>query len=358
MFQATFRLLFVAAILTMASSGSAAEPSTLMTQPGMDSAEFIYDDVEFPQCHASTIADTSAGLVAAWFGGTHEKHEDVGIWVARHVDGQWTDPVEVVNGVWDDGKRYPCWNPVLFQVTDGPLLLFYKVGPDPRTWWGMIIMSDNQGVDWSDPAKLPDGFAGPIKNKPVMVNGTLICGSSTEDNGWRVHLEYARNRGKDRGVLGPLNDGKEIGAIQPTILIHPNNVLQLLCRTKGPKKICEFWSRDGGLTWSELKLIDLPNPNSGIDAVTMADGRHLLVYNHTPRGRSPLNVAVSEDGVKWQAALVLENEPGEYSYPAVIQSADGLVHITYTWKRREVKHVIVDPAKLQLHPMEDGNWPQ
>ncbi len=352
------RLLLFAAVLTMTTASLAAESSALMDQPGMVSAEFVYDDVAFPQCHASTIADTSSGVVAAWFGGTHEKHDDVSVWVARHVDGKWTAPVEVANGVWDDGKRYPCWNPVLFQVADGPLLLFYKVGPDPRTWWGMLTMSRDQGQEWSEPRELPEGFAGPIKNKPVMVDGTLICGSSTEDNGWRVHMELMRDRGRDRKMVGPLNDGKEIGAIQPTILVHPDNVLQLLCRTKGPKKICDFWSKDGGLTWSELKLIDLPNPNSGIDAVTLADGRHLLVYNHTPRGRSPLNVAVSEDGVEWQAALVLENEPGEYSYPAVIQAADGLVHITYTWKRREVKHVVVDPAKLELRPIVDGEWPK
>lgn len=335
----------------------AEEASPLMEQPGLISAGFIYDDVSFPQCHASTIADTSAGLVAAWFGGTHEKHEDVGIWVARNVDGKWTGPVEVANGVWDDGKRYPCWNPVLFQVEGGPLLLFYKVGPDPRTWWGMVTMSRNQGQEWSEPRKLPEGIAGPIKNKPVMIDRTLLCGSSTEDKGWRVHMERMSNRGRDWEKSDPLNDGKEIGAIQPTILVHPEKVLQILCRTR-QAKISESWSKDGGLTWSEMKLTELPNPNSGIDAVTLADGRHVLVYNHTRRGRSPLNVAVSDDGMKWQAALVLENEPGEYSYPAVIQAADGLVHITYTWKRTEVKHVVVDPGKLKLRPIVDGNWPE
>ena len=95
-----------------------------------------------------------------------------------------------------------------------------------------------------------------------------------------------------------------------------------------------------------MTLAALPNPNSGIDAVTLRDGRQLIVYNHANRGRSPLNVALSLDGKTWQAALVLESEPGEYSYPAVIQSADGLVHITYTWKRQRIKHVIVDPSAL------------
>jgi predicted neuraminidase len=105
-------------------------------------------------------------------------------------------------------------------------------------------------------------------------------------------------------------------------------------------------SRDAGQTWSELTPLDVPNPNSGIDAVTLADGRHVMVYNDTPRGRTPLNVGVSSDGVRWANVLTLEKEPGEYSYPAVIQTADGKLHLTYTWKRLKVRHVVLDPGKL------------
>jgi alpha-L-rhamnosidase len=97
-----------------------------------------------------------------------------------------------------------------------------------------------------------------------------------------------------------------------------------------------------------MKATTLPNPNSGIDAVSLRDGRALLVYNHTERSRSPLNVAVSTDGKAWKAALTLEEQPGEYSYPAVIQTSDGLVHVTYTWKRERIKHVVIDPRKLVL----------
>ena len=69
--------------------------------------------------------------------------------------------------------------------------------------------------------------------------------------------------------------------------------------------------------------------------------------------------AVSRDGTTWSAALVLENEPGgEFSYPAVIQAADGLVHITYTWKRQRIRHVVLDPAKLELRPIVGGEWPK
>jgi predicted neuraminidase len=107
-----------------------------------------------------------------------------------------------------------------------------------------------------------------------------------------------------------------------------------------------------------MSLTELPNPNSGIDAVTLKDGRHLLVYNHTAKGRTPLNLAISPDGTKWEAALVLESEPGEYSYPAIIQTRDGLVHITYTWKRQRVRHVVIDPAQLKTRPIADGVWPK
>jgi predicted neuraminidase len=108
----------------------------------------------------------------------------------------------------------------------------------------------------------------------------------------------------------------------------------------------QSWSVDAGRTWTKLELTDLPHPGSGVDGVTLADGRHLLVYNHTVRGRTPLNVALSKDGKKWDSAVVLEDTPGEYSYPAVIQTPDGLVHITYTWKRQRVKHVTLDLARL------------
>src|SRR5699024_2921658 len=101
------------------------------------------------------------------------------------------------NGLQDDGTRYPSWNPVLYQVPNGKTMLFYKVGPSPATWWGMLITSEDGGKTWSVPQRLPEGFLGPIKNKPILLeNGTLIAGSSTENNGWQVHFELTKNFGK------------------------------------------------------------------------------------------------------------------------------------------------------------------
>jgi predicted neuraminidase len=174
-----------------------------------------------------------------------------------------------------------------------------------------------------------------------------------------VHFERTSDAGLTWTAAFPFAsaDGGAIDAIQPSILIHAGGRLQALGRTRS-QKVFETWSDDGGRSWTPITLTTLPNPNSGIDAVTLRDGRHLIVYNHTTRGRSPLNVAVSQDGKRWDAALSLETEPGEYSYPAVIQSADGRVHITYTWRRQRIKHVVIDPSRLTPVPMPDGNWPR
>ena len=329
-------------------------------------SEFLYEVAPTPACHASTIVETQGELVAAWFGGSYEKHPDVGIWVSRHERGQWSKPIEVANGVQPDGSRYPTWNPVLFQPASGPLLLFYKVGPNPEKWWGMLMTSKDSGKTWSAARRLPEGILGPIKNKPVQLakDGGLLCPSSTEDGGWRVHFERTDDLGKTWRRVGPVK-AEGIGAIQPTILHHSGNRLQAIGRTQ-QDRVFTVESTDGGNSWGAMGLLDLPNPNSGVDAVTLRDGRHVLVYNHAGRtkgkwdaGREVLNVAVSTDGKAWNAALVLEHEPGqEFSYPAVIQTADGLVHVTYTWKRKRIRHVVLDPAKLQLRPIVDGVWPK
>ncbi len=318
-------------------------------------SEFIFQNAPLPSCHASTIIESKGQLLAAWFGGTAESNPDVGIWLSHHENGKWTAPIEVANGVESPQKRYPCWNPVLFQPKRGPLLLFYKVGPWPNSWWGMVMSSIDGGVTWSKPTRLPDGILGPIKNKPVQLrDGTILSPSSVESEaeGWRVHFERSENGGKTWTATPAVNDGKTIGAIQPSILQHKDGTLTAVGRTQ-QGYLFHIDSKDEGRTWGAMSLLDVPNPNSGTDAVTLRDGRFLLVYNHTPRGRSPLNVAVSDDGIHWKAMLTLENGDGEFSYPAVIQTRDGKVHITYTWNRKLIKHVVLDPQTLREPKVKD-----
>jgi predicted neuraminidase len=332
-----------------------------IAEPAVVLREWLYETAPFPECHASTLAETKSGLVAAWFGGTYEKHPDVGIWFARRSEEGWTQPREIFNGTVDGGQRFPCWNPVLFDAKENGLLLFYKVGPSPESWWGMLSVSRDDGASWEAARRLPDGILGPIKNKPILLaDGKLLCGSSSEHDGWKVHMESTGDWGKTWSRTGPLELNRLRGAIQPTILAYRDGAssrLQILCRSRGDGVILQSWSRDHGSTWSALTAAALPNPNSGIDGVTLRDGRQLLVYNHTARGRSPINVAVSSNGGDWSAAAVLETDPGEFSYPAVIQSSDDRVHITYTWKRERIRHLVLELDKISLKPIVSGQWP-
>jgi predicted neuraminidase len=347
--------MFLNFIVSLALTSAAAQAAAAPPPSGLVVSEFIFERAPFPSAHASTIVETADGLVAAWFGGTRERDPDVGIWVSRRDRAGWSVPVEVANGVQPDGTRHPSWNPVLFQPTGGPLVLFYKVGPSPDKWWGLVRTSTDGGRTWSSATKLPDGILGPIRAKPVELGkGTMLAGSSTEHDGWIVHMERYTGDWSLTSLAAaaswarsaPINTKTEFGAIQPTILVHSTATLQILCRTR-EKVIAESWSQDGGRTWTALKATALPNPSAGIDAVRLTDGRFLLVYNPTDTGRAKLDLAISPDGKAWTRALVLEDSAGEYSYPAMIQTRDGKIHVTYTWKRERIKHVVVDPAGLK-----------
>lgn len=359
------RISFIVFILALWSNAAQAQLSKW--QKGVLVDEFIYESAPFPQSHAATIAETPKGLIAAWFGGTRERNPDVEIWVSRREGNRWTAPVSVANGIVNDSVRFACWNPVLYQVPGGGLLLFYKTGPNVAGWKGWMKTSADNGLTWSAAKPLGEGFLGPVKNKPVMLsNGNIIAPSSTEGNGWKIHFEISEDKGKTWRKVGPINDGKTLTSIQPSILIHKDGRLQVLARSKD-RALIESWSSDNGETWSPVTKSTLPNNNSGTDAVTLKDGRHLLVYNHVyphdtlknGKGpRTPLNVAISADGKKWYAVAILEDSPiSQYSYPSVIQSADGMVHVVYTWRREKIKYVKLDPSKLIQKEIVNGKWP-
>lgn len=335
--------------------------------PAILQTEFIYPPGEgpTPTCHSSTIVETPGGLVASWFGGTNEPHIDNSIWVSRQVDGKWTKPLEVADGSEGESQDHRTGNPVLFQPATGPLMLFYKV-VDPEVgrashWWGMLTTSDDGGQTWSEPRrigqseKLGEGnphLLGPVKNKPIQLSdGAILCPSSTEHNGWRVHFEVTRDLGKTWEVIGPINDASHYNAIQPSLLLHSDDRMQILCRSK-EGILVQSWSEDGGKSWGRLSATNLPNPNSGTDAVTLKDGRHLVIYNHTVRkagfkgSRGKLNLAISDDGRSWTPIMTLEDGQEEFSYPAIIQTGDDKVHITYTWKRETIRHLVLDATKI------------
>lgn len=315
-------------------------------------SEFIFDSAPFASCHASTIVELRNGdLLAAWFGGSAESRPDVAIWAARHVGDRWSTPFELARE-----PEIATFNPVLFFTKDERLWLYFKFGPGPTSWSAARRWSNDDGRNWSAVEHLPAGLYGPIRAKPlIMPDGTIISGTSVESyQSWACWIERSSDGGKTWEKSGPIAVPREVarkddrgdaapdGIIQPSIVPLGGKRLRFYARsTAGIGRVCVADSADGGVTWTQARPIDLPNPNSGIDAVALRDGRIVLVYNHSDRERTPLNIAVSKDGEHFQMFYTLEDQPGEYSYPAIIQARDGELHLTYTWKRQRIRHVVV-----------------
>jgi predicted neuraminidase len=306
---------------------------------GAVSGEFIFERAPFPSCHASTLVELAPGeLLAAWFGGSDEGRPDVAIWGARRSGGTWSEPFELARE-----PNIAAYNPVLFFASDRTLWLYYKFGSHPSSWTAARRFSRDRGSTWSEIEHLPAGLYGPIKNKPLLLpDGAILSGTSVESyRAWACWVERSTDHGRTWTRHGPIVvPGEPYGIIQPAIVPLPGGRLRMFVRaTQRIGRICYADSTNGGLSWTPAQPTILPNPNSGIDAVALRDGRIILVYNHTHKGRSPLNVAVSSDGEAWDNFLTLESEPGEFSYPAVIQSSGGNLHLTYTWNRKRIKHV-------------------
>lgn len=335
------------------------------SHPAIVKDEFLYTKAPFPEAHASTIVETKKGdLVVAYFGGTKERNPDVCIWVSRKPKGAdvWSAPMMVADGVFPEG-RHACWNPVLYEMPDGELWLFFKIGPSVSEWTGWLTKSKDGGKTWSKREPLPDGFLGPIKNKPELINGRLLCPSSTEDNGWRFHMEIYDLKTKQwkyvpvestEAIKTDDNQLHPIDCIQPSILKLKDGRLQVLMRTHNAH-IATSYSSDNGNTWTAVTLLDIENNQSGTDAVTLQDGRHVLIYNNfetlplTKKGvRTPCSIALSDDGTHWHHALTLEDSPiDQYSYPAIIQGRDGTLHCVYTWRRQRIAYKQIDLSKLK-----------
>lgn len=307
----------------------------------------VFGQAPFASCHAATICQTREGdLLVAFFGGSWEGCRDVGIWMCRkdNMAKLWTVPECVATGRVNDSIQHPCWNPVLYRLggKKDEVWLFYKTGVYIPEWVGHLMCSKDGGYSWSDPVTLNPGLLGAIKNKPLRVGRRIIAPSSTEP-AWQPHFEVSTNNGRSwRKVKVPLDTS--IIAIQPAILQLPGDTLMALMRTKNGF-LARTLSTNLGRTWSAMELTDIPNNNSGIDAMTLSNGQHVMVY--TPLGlnpgsefgpRTPLVLAVSKDGRSWHDVLTLEQQAGEYSYPSIIEGADGTLHVVYTFQRKRIKY--------------------
>jgi len=340
-----------------------------------------------PDNHASTLVELKNGdVLAAWFGGSWEGNPDVAIYTARLHAGIWSTPRETARE-----NQVACWNPVLFHDKAARLWLYYKIGKSPRTWTGVRKWSDDEGLSWSAAEPLPSGILGPIKDKPlVLENGVIVSGSSVEEEGkWAVWIERSEDNGKtwakagpitipptldipDAGALAAAREGKHvihdehenidtkiyppaettIGLIQPSIISMDAHHLRFYARSHSKaQRIAAADSLDDGKTWSQAHFINLPIPNSGIDAVRLRDGRIVLIFNNSYNKRTPLNLAVSAAGEHFTVFKTLEDGPGQYSYPAIVQAANGDLLITYSWRRQTIRYLRLPSSEVPADPL-------
>jgi predicted neuraminidase len=307
---------------------------------------FIFEKAPFPSCHASTLVEHEQGkLMAAWFGGKAEGAKDVEIWSSTFDGKAWTEPK-----VLGTEPGQPCWNPVLFKTAKATLYLWYKAGPKPDAWTGFVRTSADGGKTWSKPEMMPATLFGPVRAKPIqLANGTILAGTSWESyKNWTPFVDRSTDDGKTWKRSNPFPVPEKFDQIQPTLFEAADGKIVALMRSRNPRAVCRSESKDGGLTFTPAEETKLPNPSAGIDCVKTKEGDVFLIYNPSALFRTPISLARStDDGKTWKKVVDLETEPGEYSYPAMIQSAAGTLEITYTWKRTHIKHVSQDPKLLR-----------
>lgn len=298
----------------------------------------------FAQSHASTIIDLDKGYLLAWFAGSHEKNDDVGIWMAKGTPDNWTEPELAVKI-----RNEPHWNPVLFRTPEGRVYLYFKVGKEIDFWETWVQYSDDEGETWSEPVELVEGDRGgrgPVRNRPIILSdGTWLAPASTElDRVWDAFIDRSEDGGKTWTATDKLELDRSIiegeGVIQPALWeSKPGHVHMLLRSSSG--KICRSDSEDYGKTWSPIVETELPNNNSGIDVAHIGGESIALIYNPVEGNwgkRYPITVAVSNDnGKTWPIKLDIEKGEGddELSYPSIFYE-DGHLVASYTWNRDRI----------------------
>lgn len=342
-------------------------PALLETAPDFK-AKLITPAPTVASVHVASVCELPDGsLRAAWYGGSHEGARDVNIfWSVRSPgpDQLWSEPAVLVSraSAMQELRRpiKKVGNAILFADSVGPLRLVY-VTISLGGWSTSSLnvkTSRNGGQTWLPSQRLT---LSPFFNLSELVKNNP-CALS--DGGWAVPI-YHEFLAKCPEILwlketptGELQWSKTRifggrSAIQPALVPLDHEAAIALCRDCSPRKKIQFTrSKEQGLDWSPSQSLELPNSDSGLDALRLFDGRILLAFNDSRTGRDNLSLALSEDGGStWLRCATLESEAGaEFSYPYLIQGRDGRIHLVYTWKRKSIKHAAFNPAWLNAQP--------
>jgi predicted neuraminidase len=299
-------------------------------------------------------------LFAAWFAGEYETAEDVAILGAtRHPNTPaWSTPRVIADVA---GKS--MGQPVFLPRPNGELLLFFVVCAPQKTEASASNATDyhfdwtnsqpfcqrslDNGQTWQPPVQMMDYLGLMFRSRPLLLPGRIIL-PVYDENTWQSRMMISDDEGDNWRLTAPLTT--LTGNIHPCPVRLSDGRLLAYLRPGGVGGV--IWrteSFDNGNTWSRPIPTELPNPNSGIDLLRLQSGKLVLAYNHSHRRRTPLCVALADEDEQWRCRRTLEDGNGEFSYPTLLQTEDGIIHVVYTYRREHIHH-----ARFEEHWLREG----
>jgi predicted neuraminidase len=313
-----------------------------------------------PMAHGSSLTVLEDGrLAAAWYAGSRETAPDVKIWLALRDAHGWStprvaaDPMEVASAIRSTVQS--LGNPVI--TAQGKRLHLWFVCITVGGWSGSSILhrfSEDDGQSWSAPVRLTTSA---FFNLGTLTRNQAVALANGEF-GLPVYHELFDRRaewlriGSAGQVLAKVRMPSLSTSFQPAVVAIDRDRAFAVQRSSNSRgdTIAASTTADGGASWQAAPQLPIANYDDALALLRLAGGRLLLAAN-PHRFRNFLQLFLSEDdGVTWRPSRIIEDDPdryAEYSYPALAQTPDGLIHLLYTYRRATIAHAVFNEATLQ-----------